>query len=69
LSLPAYSMILEAYCQNRLSILVFAAKLSEARLAWQAAPGTRLIDFFPWHFGRWADHLQANIPGKFKNWL
>ena len=63
MSIPANKMILEAYCRNHTRILAFGEKLSEAQLSWQAAPETLSIAFFLWHLGRWADHLQAAVPG------
>jgi hypothetical protein len=57
------SMILETYCQTHQAVLAFAEKLTGDQLTWQAAPGSLTIAFFLWHLARWADHLQAAIPG------
>ena len=58
-----FAMILDAYCGNHRHMLVFAEKLTNDHLHWQAAPGALSIAFFLWHVGRWADHLQVAIAG------
>lgn len=57
------SLILDAYCKNHQRILVFAEKLSQEQLTWRPAPDVLSIAFNLWHMARWADHLQAAIPG------
>jgi len=59
----AYALILESYCNHHNWILNYAEKLTDAQLSWKAGPGTLSIAFFLWHLGRWADHLQAALPG------
>ncbi len=57
------SIAIESYCNNHKRILSFAAKLSESQLTFQATPRALSLAFHLWHLGRWADHLQAAIPG------
>lgn len=56
-------MILDVYCFNHERILKFAEKLSPAQIEYRVRPGTLTIAFYLWHLGRWADHLQAAVPG------
>jgi hypothetical protein len=57
------AMVLENYCQVHRDVLAFTEKLSEEKMTWQATPKSLSIAFFLWHLARWADHLQAAIPG------
>jgi hypothetical protein len=57
------SMVLESYYQQQRYVLAYAEKLTEEQLTWQAAPGSLTMAFFLWHIARWADYLQACIPG------
>jgi hypothetical protein len=63
MTIPSQSLVQNTYCQNHTFILSFAEKLTDAQLTWQAAPGALSIAFFLWHLARWADHLQAAVPG------
>jgi hypothetical protein len=58
-----HSMILNAYCEIHAHVLTFGETLTDSQLNWQATPGSLTIAFFLWHLGRWADHLQAAVPG------
>jgi len=55
--------VIDAYILIHRRILEFAENLSDEQIAWQLRPGTLTIAFYLWHLGRWADHLQAAIPG------
>jgi hypothetical protein len=57
------SMVVENYCGHHRHVLAFAEKLTVDQMTWQAAPGSLSIAFFLWHIARWADFLQATIPG------
>lgn len=57
------AMIIGAYQQTHARILALAEKLSEEQLYWQPAAGGQSIAFHLWHVARWADHLQAALPG------
>jgi hypothetical protein len=56
-------MVINAYLSLHKRILEFSSKLSQSQLTWQAKPGSLPIAFYLWHLGRWADHLQASLPG------
>lgn len=55
--------IIDTYCGLHNHILAFAQKLPESQIAWQPRARKLSIAFFLWHLGRWADHIQAAIPG------
>jgi uncharacterized damage-inducible protein DinB len=57
------AMIIGAYQQTHSRILALGEKLSQEQLHWQPAAGRQSIAFHLWHIARWADHLQAAIPG------
>jgi hypothetical protein len=38
-------------------------ELSQAELGWRAGPRAPAIGFHVWHVARWADRLQARLPG------
>jgi hypothetical protein len=56
-------LIIDAYCDAHQRVMAFADELSEEQLKWRFSPGSLTIAFFLWHLGRWADHIQAAIPG------
>ena len=60
---PAITMIIDQYLKNHGWILRFIEPLTEDQLRWQAAPQSLSIAFHLWHVARWADSLQATIPG------
>jgi hypothetical protein len=60
---PAITMIMDQYSQNHERIIRFIEPVSEDHLRWQAAPHSLSIAFHLWHVARWADSLQATIPG------
>jgi hypothetical protein len=51
------------YCLTHDRLLKLADRLSEDQLSWRPAPTAHSIAFHLWHIARWADHLQASIPG------
>jgi uncharacterized damage-inducible protein DinB len=57
------AVIVQAYQQTLTRILTLAERLSEEQLCWQPQPGAPSIAFQLWHVARWADHLQAALPG------
>lgn len=52
-----------AYSRTHRLILSFLQKRSDEQLSWRLNPATHPIAFHAWHIARWADHLQAAIPG------
>jgi uncharacterized damage-inducible protein DinB len=44
-------------------ILTLAESLSDEALRWRPSPRSHSVAFHLWHVARWADHLQAAIPG------
>ncbi len=44
-------------------VLQLAADLPEQALRWQAGPPAPAIRFHLWHLARWADTMQARLPG------
>jgi hypothetical protein len=63
MSLTPVAIVTDAYCQTHQRILNLAEKLSEEQLHWRYTPTGHSIAFHLWHVARWADHLQAAIPG------
>ena len=59
---PATSTI-RAYNQSHQRVLKLAEQMTDAHLSWRPAPLSHTIAFHLWHIARWADHLQAAIPG------
>lgn len=57
------ALITTSYCHTHRLIFSFLQKLSDDQLHWRSAPVTHSIAFHAWHVTRWADHLQAAIPG------
>lgn len=51
------------YCLTHERVLKLADRLTEDQLSWRPAPTAHSIAFHLWHMARWADHLQASIPG------
>lgn len=51
------------YCLTHERLLKLADRLTEDQLAWRPTPTAHSIAFHLWHVARWADHLQASIPG------
>jgi hypothetical protein len=62
LASPAANTI-HAYNQAHQRALKLAEQMTDAQLSWQPAPLSHTIAFHLWHIARWADHLQAAIPG------
>jgi hypothetical protein len=59
---PAVSVI-QTYCQSQQRVLDLAERMTDAHLSWRPVPTAHTIAFHLWHIARWADHLQAAIPG------
>jgi hypothetical protein len=59
----AAAQVINAYLDSHQLILTFSRKLSEEQLRWRSSEGSHAIAFHVWHVARWADHLQASIPG------
>jgi hypothetical protein len=57
------SAVIANYCQTHQRLLSLAEKASEAQLQWRATPHSHTIAFHLWHVARWADFMQAAIPG------
>jgi hypothetical protein len=57
------ALIRRNYHPTHQRILQLVAALSDEQVAWQGAPTAPSIGFHLWHLARWADHLQAAIPG------
>ena len=55
--------VINTYLSLHQGIFAFSSKLSHSQLTWQAKPDSLPIAFYLWHLGRWADHLQASLPG------
>jgi hypothetical protein len=59
----ALFMIVTAYLRTHALALAVAEEASEEQLHWQPQPGGHSLAFHLWHTARWADHLQASLPG------
>ncbi len=57
------ALIRQNYRTTHQRILQLVAALSDEQVTQQAAPTAPSIGFHLWHLARWADHLQAAIPG------
>ncbi|HMN27351.1 MAG TPA: DinB family protein [Caldilineaceae bacterium] len=55
--------IVQAYHQALARLITVAERLSEEELTTPPQPGAQPIAFHLWHIARWADHLQAALPG------
>ena len=51
------------YRKTHAQVVQIASDLSDEQLAWQPPGSVTSIRFNLWHLARWADHLQAAIPG------
>jgi hypothetical protein len=58
----AASLIIDAYCKTHRTMLEFLQKRSDEELRWSMDSGNP-IAWHAWHVARWADNLQAAIPG------
>ena len=56
-------LVINTYCDGHQRILTYLQKLSNEQLQWHLNPSTHSIAWHAWHLGRWADHIQACIPG------
>lgn len=57
------AVVINSYCETHQLILTFLQKRSDEQLQWRPALGSHSIAFHAWHVARWADYLQACIPG------
>lgn len=57
------SIVIEAYRLGHKRILKLADNLSDDQLTWRANPNAHSLAFHLWHAARWADFMQAAIPG------
>jgi hypothetical protein len=55
--------IIAKYCLAHERALSLTQKLSDEQFQWRPTPAGHSIAFHLWHMARWADHLQAAIPG------
>lgn len=55
--------IIDAYCQTHTRLLTLVEKMSDTQIQWQATAESHSIAFHLWHVARWADYMQAAIPG------
>ena len=60
---PLATAIAVCYRETHARALRLADDLSDEQLAWRPPGSTSSIGFNLWHLARWADHLQATIPG------
>jgi uncharacterized damage-inducible protein DinB len=63
MSATSSAAVIAAYLKTNARILKLVEPLSDEQLFWQPKPGAHSIAFILWHIARWADHLQATIPG------
>jgi hypothetical protein len=56
-------LVINNYCEMHETILEFLQKLSDEQLGWQLPSGSLPIAWHGWHLARWADHIQACVPG------
>jgi hypothetical protein len=56
-------LVINNYCDMHNSALRFLRKLSDDQLRWQMPSGSLPIAWHGWHLARWADHIQACVPG------
>jgi hypothetical protein len=57
------ALVIGAYIYTHERILNYLRKLPDAQLYWQLTPDTLSIAWHGWHLARWADHIQACVPG------
>ena len=57
------AVVIDQYSAGHRVILSFLERLTDAELAWRVPGGNQPIAWHAWHLARWADHLQACVPG------
>jgi DinB superfamily len=57
------ALIRQSYRLTHERVLHLVAALSDAQIAWHPTMTTPSVAFHLWHLARWADHLQAAVPG------
>jgi hypothetical protein len=57
------AVVINTYCQTHNLILKYLQKLTNEQLQCRPTSISHSIAFEAWHLARWADHLQASIPG------
>lgn len=55
--------IIQTYCQTHNRIGSLVDKMTDAQLHWRPTAESHSIAFHVWHVSRWADYMQAAIPG------
>jgi DinB superfamily len=55
--------IMTSYRATNIKIIQAVQELSNEQLRWRPNRSSHSIAFIIWHLARWADHLQATIPG------
>ncbi len=53
----------DGYLLTHRRVLKLVDAMSDAQLAWRATDNSHNCAFHLWHLARWADHLQAALPG------
>lgn len=57
------TLIIDGYLATHRRVLDLAATMSNEQLHWRASPNSHTCAFHLWHIARWADYMQASIPG------
>jgi hypothetical protein len=60
---PFTDAVKQRYRLGDQRVLSVLEGLAEEQMRWRPAPVTHSISWNVWHLGRWADYLQAQIPG------
>ena len=63
MSTSGSGLVIDSYNKTHQRILNFLSRLSDEQLHWRLQPEHHTLAFHAWHVGRWADHLQAAVPG------
>ena len=63
MSVSSAALVRQEYGQTHRVILKFLHRLTDAQLHHQLSPHTHAIAWHTWHLARWADYLQASLPG------
>lgn len=63
MSAAPVALVIDAYNQMHAKILGYLRRLPAEQLYWQLSPDTLSIAWHAWHVARWADHIQACVPG------
>jgi hypothetical protein len=63
MTLSISALIKEQYGATHVQAILLADKLTDEQLHWHPTTMGNPLAFHLWHMTRWADHLQAAIPG------